>query len=99
MTTTTNNLETTASRESIVSDLLDKALPTISAVNLLDDPSIITITVTQAAAIIGVSAATAHNAHKRTGELIAGVRVIRCGRRCVVSTAALRAALGRNNQI
>lgn len=91
----TNNTDNTATRQTTVSGLLEKDLPPISAVSLLDDPSIITITVTQAAAIIGVSPATAHHAHRRTGELIAGVRVIRCGRRCVVSTAALRTALGR----
>lgn len=64
-------------------------------VALLDDPIRTTVTVTQAAAIIGVSPATAHHAHRRTGFLIDGVPVLRCGRRCVVSTAHLRVALGR----
>ena len=65
------------------------------AVALLDDPTRTTVTVTQAAAILGVSPATAHHAHRRTGYLIDGVPVLRCGRRCVVSTAHLRTALGR----
>ncbi len=65
------------------------------AVFLLDDPTRTTVTVTQAAAILGVSPATAHHANRRTGYLIDGVPVLRCGRRCVVSTAHLRIALGR----
>ena len=65
------------------------------AVFLLQDPDRSTVTVSQAAAILGVSAATAHHAHRRSGYLIEGVPVLRCGRRCVVSTAHLRLALGR----
>ena len=63
--------------------------------DLLDDPSVITVTIPQAAAILGVARTTAHNACQLTGELIDGVPVIRIGRRCVISAAHLRAALGR----
>ena len=62
-------------------------------VELLHDASVTTITVTQAAAILGVSAAAAHRAHRRTGYILDGVPVLRVGRRCVVSTAAMRRAL------
>jgi len=62
-------------------------------VQLLHDASITTITVSQAAAILGVSAAAAHRSHRRTGYIIDGVAVLRVGRRCVVSTAAMRRAL------
>jgi|DEB0MinimDraft_3_1074331.scaffolds.fasta_scaffold18150_4 hypothetical protein len=69
------------------------AQPSNTAVALLHDASIVTITVTQAAAIIGVSAAAAHRSHRRTGYILDGVPVLRVGRRCVVSTAAMRRAL------
>jgi hypothetical protein len=69
------------------------ARPTNTVRDLLHDASIVTITVTQAAAIIGVSAAAAHRSHRRTGYILDGVPVLRVGRRCVVSTAALRRAL------
>ena len=72
---------------------------TSDVANLLDDPNRTTVTVTQAATILGVSAATAHHAHRRTGYLLDGVPVLRVGRRCVVSTAHLRIALGRTASI
>jgi len=69
------------------------ARPTNTVRDLLRDASVITVTVTQAAAIIGVSPAAAHRSHRRTGYILDGVPVLRVGRRCVVSTAALRRAL------
>lgn len=72
--------------------------PTASSPNpadLLDDPSVVTLSVSQAARILGVARTTAHHAYTATGELVAGVPVLRVGRRCVVSAAHLRAALGR----
>jgi len=88
MTTTSNNPEMPAND-----------YPTQAAaggvLGLLDDPHRNTVTVTQAAEILGVSPATAHAAHRRNGYLMVGVPVLRCGRRCVVSTAHLRIALGR----
>jgi hypothetical protein len=68
--------------------------PKPAPTDLLADPLKIAISVSQAAAILGVARTTALHAYKATGELIAGVPVHRVGRRCVVSTAHLRAALG-----
>ena len=62
--------------------------------DLLSDPTKVTISVSQAAEVLGVARTTALHAYQRTGELISGVPVYRVGRRCVVSTAHLRAALG-----
>lgn len=70
----------------------DQATP--APTDLLADPWKVTISVSQAAAILGVARTTALHAYQTTGELIAGVPVYRVGRRCVVSTAHLRAALG-----
>jgi hypothetical protein len=61
---------------------------------LLADPNLVTVSVSQAARILGVARSTAHAHYKRTGELAPNVPVIRVGRRCVVSLAHLRAALG-----
>lgn len=61
---------------------------------LLSDPAIVTVSVSQAAEILGVARSTAHAHYKRTGELAPGVPVLRVGKRCVVSLAHLRAALG-----
>lgn len=65
-----------------------------SQTNLLADPDRLTITVSEAAEILGVAISTAHHHHKTTGEIIPGVPVLRVGRRCLVPTAALRTALG-----
>ena len=62
--------------------------------NLLADPHRLTITVSEAAEILGVAISTAHHHHNATGEIIPGVPVLRVGRRCLVPTAALRTALG-----
>jgi hypothetical protein len=66
---------------------------------ILDDPTVVTVTVEQARQILGVGRTTAIHAYQRTGQLIDGVPVIRIGRRCVVSTSHLRAALGRPEPI
>jgi hypothetical protein len=62
---------------------------------LLNDPDVLTITVEEAALVLGVARTTAIAAYQRTGNLIEGVPVIRVGRRCIVSTAHMRSALGR----
>lgn len=67
---------------------------TSKPLDLLLDPQRLTITVSQAAVLLGVSVSTAHHAHRRTGYLMDGVQVLRVGRRCVVSTASLRRVLG-----
>jgi hypothetical protein len=61
---------------------------------LLSDPHIVTVSITEAAEILGVARSTAHAHYKRTGELVPSVPVLRVGKRCVVSLAHLRAALG-----
>lgn len=66
---------------------------------ILTDPNRITVTITEAADILGIARTTAFHAAATTGQLIAGVPVIRITTRSnrerrVVSTAHLRAALG-----
>jgi hypothetical protein len=48
----------------------------------------------QAAAILGIAKSTAHKVVHETGRLCEGVPVLRFGKRQVVSTFHLRAALG-----
>lgn len=60
----------------------------------LNDPSVITLTLPEAAALLGVARTTALAACQATGELIPGVPEIRIGKRCFFSAAHLRAALG-----
>lgn len=63
--------------------------------NLLQDPSTLTVSVPEAADLLGISRSTALRHSKATGELCAGVPLIRAGERSVrVSTAALRTVLG-----
>lgn len=61
---------------------------------LLNDPERLTVSVMQAAEILGISRSTASHQYRRTGYVIEGVRVLRSGKRCVVSTYELREALG-----
>ena len=70
-----------------------------SVVELLNDPNVVTLSVSQACMILGVSKATAHNAYKKTGFLLEGVPVIRVGKRCVVSASLLRTALGLSDPV
>ena len=62
--------------------------------DLLLDPRRVTISVSQAADVLGIAKSTAHNAYKETGVLVEGVPVLRVGKRRVVSVTLLRAALG-----
>jgi hypothetical protein len=61
---------------------------------LLNDPNRVTVSASEAAAILGIARSTAHNLYTRTGQLCDGVPVLRFGRRAVVSTCHLRAVLG-----
>lgn len=66
---------------------------------ILTDPNRLTVTVSEAADILGISRSTAFYAASMTGQLTAGVPVLRIAtgsnrERRVVSTAHLRAALG-----
>jgi hypothetical protein len=64
---------------------------------LLLDPTRATVSVSQAAAILGVAKSTAHAAYKSTGYLSSGVPVMQIGRRYAVSVFHLRAALGMDS--
>jgi hypothetical protein len=65
-----------------------------NAPELLNDPTRLTLSMAQAAQVLGISKSTASHQYKRTGYLTEGVRVLRIGKRCVVSCAELRRALG-----
>ena len=67
---------------------------TQNPIDLLNDPTRATVSISQAAAILGVAKSTAHAAYKATGHLSPGVPVIQIGRRYAVSIFHLRAALG-----
>jgi hypothetical protein len=68
--------------------------PKRTATELLNDRSLVTVSVSQASLILGIGRTTAHNAYKRTGYLTDGVPVLRVGKRVVVSLTHLRSALG-----
>jgi hypothetical protein len=70
------------------------ATNTSCPLDLLRDPKRATVSVSQAAAILGVAKSTAHAAYKQTGYLSPGVPVMQVGRRYTVSVFHLRAALG-----
>ena len=69
--------------------------PKRTALELLDDPSIVTVTVSQAAFILGISKSTAHKNYRDTGYLLNGnqIPVLVCGSRTIVSIEHLRNAL------
>ena len=64
---------------------------------MLNDPTRVCVSISQAAQILGIAKSTAHVAYKKTGCLIEGVPVMRVGgsARLVVSLGALRTALAR----
>jgi len=77
--------------------------PQRTPLELLHDPALITVSVTDAARILGISRSTAAHYYNATGYLCPGVPVLRMGQhgnagkrgtRGVVSLAHLRAALG-----
>lgn len=61
---------------------------------LLTDPARMTVSASQACAILGIAKSTGHHAYKATGQLADGIPVMKVGRRYVVSVFHLRAALG-----
>ncbi len=63
------------------------------AMSLLNNPMALTVSVSQAALILGIAKSTAHK-ECRNGFLTAGLPVIQIGRRRVISIAHLRATLG-----
>lgn len=70
---------------------------TQNPLDLLRDPHRATVSVSQAAVILGVAKSTAHAAYKVTGYLSPGVPVMRIGRRYTVSVFHLRAVLGMDD--
>lgn len=66
----------------------------ITPLDWLRDPTRATVSISQAALILGVAKSTAHAAYKATGYLCPGVPVMQVGRRYTVSVFHLRAALG-----
>jgi len=63
------------------------------AMSLLNNPMALTLSVGQAALVLGIAKSTAHK-ECRSGFLTVGVPVIQVGRRRIISIAHLRAALG-----
>lgn len=61
---------------------------------LLTDPARLTVSASQACAILGIAKSTGHHAYKATGQLADGIPVMKVGRRYVVSVIHLRSALG-----
>ena len=65
-----------------------------SPLDLLNDPGRVTVSISQAAMILGIAKSTASASYRATGFLMDGVPVLRIGKRCVVSVHHLRTALG-----
>ena len=63
-------------------------------IHLLNDPTVLTVSVDVAARLLGIAKTTAHHHYTKTGNVATGVPVIRVGRRVLVPTFALRTALG-----
>ena len=63
-------------------------------IELLNDPTVLTVTVDIAARLLGVAKTTAHHHYTKTGHVATGVPVIRVGDRVLVPTSHLRKALG-----
>lgn len=60
----------------------------------LRDPNVATLTLAEAAEVLGVALVTAHAAHRATGHITDGVPVLRVGRRLIVPAQPLRDRLG-----
>ena len=63
-------------------------------IELLNDPTVLTVTIDIAARLLGVAKTTAHHHYTKTGHVATGVPVIRVGDRVLVPTSHLRKALG-----
>lgn len=73
---------------------MTKRPDTRTDIELLNDPTVLTVTVDIAARLLGVAKTTAHHHYTRTGHVATGVPVIRVGDRVLVPTSHLRKALG-----
>lgn len=60
----------------------------------LRDPNISTLTLAEAATVLGVAKSTVNDAARTTGQVADGVPVLRVGRRYLVPAAPLRERLG-----
>jgi hypothetical protein len=66
----------------------------LNPIDVLHDPTVAAVSVSQASRILGIARSTASYVSASTGELCKGVPVICVGRRRIVSTRHLRAVLG-----
>jgi hypothetical protein len=73
---------------------MTKQPDTRTDIELLNDPTVLTVSIDVAARLLGVAKTTAHHHYTRTGHVVTGVPVLRSGRRVLVPTQALRKALG-----
>ncbi len=73
---------------------MTKQPDTRTDIELLNDPTVLTVTVDIAARLLGVAKTTAHHHYTKTGHVATGVPVIRVGDRVLVPTSHLRKALG-----
>jgi hypothetical protein len=62
--------------------------------DLLRDPQVHAISISQACEILDIARSTASHAIRQTGVLVEGVPVMRAGKRQMVSTSHLRMVLG-----
>jgi hypothetical protein len=62
-------------------------------VELIMDANVFTVSVAVACRLLGIAITTAHYHYNETGHIASGIPVIRVGKRVLVPTIALRAAL------
>jgi len=61
---------------------------------MLNDPNIVSVSLTEASRLLGISVALAGKLAKEQNQLCEGVPIMRFGRRIVVSARDIRAVLG-----
>ena len=86
---------TQATTTNTTDDIRPKRKRRRTAFELLNDPTVVSVTVSQAAQILGISKSTAHKNYQTTGYLLNGglVPVLACGSRTIVSLEHLRRVL------
>lgn len=67
---------------------------TRNAKELLDDPTVLVVSLEEAAQLLGISRSTAWRSQKATGEVCSGVPVLRSGSSIRVPTSFIRKAIG-----
>jgi hypothetical protein len=73
---------------------MTKQPDTRTDIELLNDPTVLTVSIDVAARLLGIGKTTAHYHYTKTGYVATGVPVLRSGRRVIVPTSHLRTALG-----